>query len=33
MNSFGRNQEIHEALTTLGKQMALAYAQDVQILC
>ncbi len=26
MNVFARKEEIHEALTTLGKQMALAYA-------
>ncbi|MFA7345085.1 MAG: hypothetical protein WC003_12345 [Terrimicrobiaceae bacterium] len=33
MNAFERKEEIHEALTTLGKQMALAYAGDVQLLC
>jgi len=33
MNAFARKEEIHEALTTLGKQMALAYAGDVQLLC
>lgn len=33
MNSFARKEEIQEALTTLGKQMALAYAEDVQLLC
>jgi len=33
MNAFGRKEEIYEALTTLGRQMALAYAGEVQILC
>ena len=33
MKTFGKKEEIHEALTTLGKLMALAYAQDVQLLC
>lgn len=33
MNTFERKEEIHQALTTLGKQMALAYAEDVQLLC
>lgn len=33
MNAFERKEEIHEALTTLGRQMALAYAGEVQLLC
>ena len=28
-----RKEEIHEALATLGRQMALAYAGEVQLLC
>lgn len=33
MNVFVRKEEIQVALTTLGKQMVLAYAGDVQLLC
>lgn len=33
MNAFEQKEEIHLALTTLGRQMALAYAREVQLLC
>ena len=33
MNAFERKEEIHEALTALGRQMALANAGEVQLLC
>ena len=33
MRHFGRKEEVHEALTVLGKQMALAGAEDIWLLC
>jgi len=33
MREFQRKEEIQEALTFLGKQMALVYAEDLRLLC
>lgn len=33
MKHFGGKEDVHEALTVLGRQMALAYAEDTRLLC
>ncbi len=33
MRHFGKKEEVHEALIVLGKQMALADAEDIRLLC
>ena len=33
MRHFGRKEEVHEALSVLGKQMALVGAEDIRLLC